>query len=212
MSADTGIHFSEPLPEKRRMNYFAHSSSFIDEGCEIGSGTKIWHFCHVQSGARIGTDCTLGQNVNVGSGVRIGNSVKIQNNVSIYEGVELEDFVFCGPSAVFTNILNPRSEYPQRGSQHYQRTRIQAGASIGANATVVCGITIGKYAFIGAGAVVTRDVPDYALVLGNPARQKGWICRCGAKLIFSLPSVKCGQCLREYFQAGGSIECRENLS
>lgn len=161
--------------------YFAHESAYIDEGCEIGPGTKIWHFCHVMSGAKLGRGCNLGQNVLVSSGVTIGNNVKIQNNVSVYTGVELEDDVFCGPSCVFTNVINPRSQIV-RHSQ-YQRTLVRRGVTIGANATIVCGATLGRYAFIGAGAVVRGDVPDYALMLGVPARQRGWMSRHGHRLV-----------------------------
>ena len=149
--------------------YFVHESSYIDEDVEIGDGTKIWHFCHVQKGARIGANCSFGQNVNISNFVHIGNNVKIQNNVSVYEGVELEDGVFCGPSCVFTNDLTPRAEYP-KGSAGYKRTLVKHGASIGANATIVCGHTIGEYAMIAAGAVVTADVPPYTLVAGIPAK------------------------------------------
>ncbi len=150
--------------------YFFHESSYIDENVIIGEDTKIWHFCHIQSGTKIGRECILGQNVNVGSNVKIGNNCKIQNNVSIYEGVELEDFVFCGPSMVFTNIKLPRSEFPQRGKEFYKKTLVKKSASIGANATIVCGVTIGEYALIGSGAVVTKDVPPFSLVIGNPGR------------------------------------------
>lgn len=160
--------------------YWVHSSAYVDEPCEIGAETKIWHFCHVMAGARIGTRCVLGQNVFVASGVVVGNNVKIQNNVSLYTGVELEDDVFCGPSCVFTNVINPRSQISRH--TQYQRTLVRRGATIGANATIVCGITIGRYAFIGAGAVVLDDVPDYALMLGVPARQKGWMSRHGHRL------------------------------
>ena len=153
-------------------SYFVHESSYIDEDVEIGEGTKIWHFCHIQKGAKIGKNCTLGQNVNVASHVTIGNDVKIQNNVSVYEGVELEDGVFCGPSCVFTNDLTPRARYP-KGRENYKKTLVKEGASIGANATIVCGHTIGKYAMVAAGAVVTKDVPDFALVAGVPAVQIG---------------------------------------
>lgn len=152
-------------------NYFVHESSYIDDNVEIGAGTKIWHFCHIQCGARIGNNCSLGQNVNISNNVKIGNNVKIQNNVSVYEGVELEDGVFCGPSCVFTNDLTPRAEFP-KGREEYKKTLVKHGASIGANATIVCGVTIGKYAMVAAGAVVTKDVPDYMLVMGVPAQIK----------------------------------------
>jgi UDP-2-acetamido-3-amino-2,3-dideoxy-glucuronate N-acetyltransferase len=161
-------------------DYFAHPSAYVDQPCTIGAGTKIWHFCHVMSHASIGQRCVLGQNVLVASGVTIGNNVKIQNNVSLYTGVVLEDDVFCGPSCVFTNVINPRSQIV-RHSQ-YQQTIVKRGATIGANATIVCGATIGRYAFIGAGAVVRGDVPDYALMLGVPARQRGWMSRHGHRL------------------------------
>lgn len=164
--------------------YFIHPSSYIDDGAEIGDGTKIWHFSHVQSGAKIGRNCVLGQNVNIGCKAIIGNFVKIQNNVSIYEGVVLEDYVFCGPSMVFTNIVNPRSKYPQVGGQYYRKTLVREGASLGANSTIVCGHTIGRFSFVGAGAVVTKDVPDFALVVGNPARVVGWMSEAGIKLNF----------------------------
>lgn len=164
--------------------YFVHESVYIDLDVQIGKGTKIWHFSHIQSGARIGADCVLGQNVNIGNNVRIGDHCKIQNNVSIYEGVILEDYVFCGPSMVFTNVLSPRSKYPQRGSEHYMETRIGEGASFGANCTIVCGNRIGRYAFVGAGAVVVKDVPDYALVVGSPARVIGWVSEAGERLKF----------------------------
>ena len=186
--------------------YFVHDSSFVDDGCEIGADTNIWHFSHVQSGTQIGANCSIGQNVNIGNRVKIGNFVKVQNNVSVYEGVELEDYVFCGPSMVFTNVLNPRCEYPQRGTEHYQCTLVKRGASIGANVTIVCGNTIGKYAFIGAGTVVTKDVPDYALVLGNPARIAGWMCRCGMKLEFTENAAKCSRCQRNYQNLSGHVE------
>jgi UDP-2-acetamido-3-amino-2,3-dideoxy-glucuronate N-acetyltransferase len=162
------------------MEYFVHPSSIIDEPCVIGKGTKIWHFCHIMEGARIGEGCILGQNVMVGNNVVIGNNVKIQNNVSVYTGVELEDDVFCGPSSVFTNVINPRSQIIRR--KEYQRTLIRRGATIGANATIICGITIGRYAFIGACSLVRHDVPDYALILGVPGIQKGWMSRHGYRL------------------------------
>jgi UDP-2-acetamido-3-amino-2,3-dideoxy-glucuronate N-acetyltransferase len=162
------------------MDYFIHPSSFLDDQCTIGKGSKIWHFCHIMTGAHIGENCILGQNVLVGNNVVIGNNVKIQNNVSVYTGVELEDDVFCGPSCVFTNVINPRSQIIRRSE--YQRTLIRRGATIGANATVICGLTIGRYAFIGAGSVVRKDVPDYALILGVPGVQKGWMSRHGYRL------------------------------
>ena len=161
--------------------YFAHESSYVDSDVSIGDNTKIWHFSHVQSGAIIGENCSIGQNVNIGNNVKIGNYVKIQNNVSIYEGVELEDYVFCGPSMVFTNIKVPRSEFPQKGSKYYTKTLVKRSASIGANATIVCGVTIGEYAMIGSGAVVTKDVPAYTLVVGNPGRIVGKVDKKGNK-------------------------------
>ena len=152
------------------MNFFVHKSSYVDDYVSIGDGTKIWHFTHIQANAEIGRNCTIGQNVNISNNVKIGNNVKIQNNVSVYEGVELEDYVFCGPSMVFTNVKLPRSEFPQNQSKKYLRTYVKKSASIGANATIVCGVTIGEYALIGSGAVVTKDVPPYTLVMGNPAK------------------------------------------
>lgn len=183
---------------KKNTNYFVHESSYIDDKVEIGEGTKVWHFSHIQSGAKIGKKVSIGQNVNVGNNVIIGDYVKIQNNVSVYEGVTLEDYVFCGPSMVFTNVIDPRCKYPQRGSEFYYKTLVKKGASIGANATIVCGNTIGKHAFIGAGAVVTRDVPDYALMVGIPAKQKGWVCECGEILPKFDREVKCPRCGLEY--------------
>ncbi|MBK7107151.1 MAG: N-acetyltransferase [Ignavibacteriae bacterium] len=165
-------------------NYYVNQYAVVDDNVEIGEGTKIWHFTHVQSGAKIGKKCILGQNVNIANNVEIGNFVKIQNNVSVYEGVILEDYVFCGPSMVFTNILDPRSKYPQVGAEYYIKTLVKEGASLGANSTIVCGHTIGRFAFVGAGSVVTKDVPDFALVVGNPARIVGWYSEAGKKLKF----------------------------
>ena len=162
-------------------SFFVHESSYIDEGAYVGRGSKIWHFCHIHSGAHIGENCSLGQNVNVANNVIIGNRCKIQNNVSLYEGVVLGDGVFCGPSCVFTNDLTPRALFP-KGSQNYIATKVEKGASIGANATIICGNTIGSWAMIGSGAVVSSDVPAYALVVGVPARQIGWVCECGSRL------------------------------
>ena len=186
--------------------YFAHESCFVDAGSQIGDGTKIWHFTHIMGGSRIGRGCTIGQNVLVAADVVVGDNVKIQNNVSLYTGVILEDDVFCGPSMVFTNVVNPRSHVSRR--HEYQRTLVRRGATIGANATVLCGHTIGSYAFIGAGAVVTKDVPDYALVLGNPARVAGWMCACGVKLASgSHPPMDpvCRSCGAAYLTRGGRL-------
>lgn len=173
--------------------YFIHQSSIVDEGAIIGKGTKIWHFSHIMEGAIIGKYCSLGQNVHISSKAVIGNNVKIQNNVSIYDNVILKDDVFCGPSCVFTNVVNPRSFINRKAE--YKETVVEIGASIGANATILCGITLGKFCFIGAGSVITKDVPDYALVYGNPSEIKGWICYCGFKLDAML---KCRTCGREY--------------
>lgn len=174
--------------------WFAHPSSYVDEDVTLGEGTKVWHFCHIQSGARIGKRCSLGQNVNVSNNVVIGDGCKIQNNVSIYEGVTLEDHVFCGPSCVFTNDLTPRAKYP-KGRESYVKTLVREGVTIGANATIVCGTTIGRWAMIGSGAVVTKDVKDYALMVGVPARQIGWVCECGSRLTDDL---YCPECQRDY--------------
>ncbi|MBS1516847.1 MAG: N-acetyltransferase [Bacteroidetes bacterium] len=165
-------------------DFKVHPTAVVDDNVEIGSGTSIWHFSHVQPGAKIGEKCTLGQNVNVANNVTIGNFCKIQNNVSVYEGVTLEDYVFCGPSMVFTNIILPKCKYPQRGAEFYTPTLVKQGASIGANATIVCGITVGRDCLIGAGTVVTKDVPDYALVVGNPGKVIGWVSEAGKRLEF----------------------------
>ncbi len=180
-----------------------HPSAFVDEGATLGPGTRVWHFCHVMPGAVIGARCSLGQNVVVMDGTRLGDNVKVQNNVSIYEGVELEDDVFCGPSMVFTNVVNPRSHVPRKSE--YRRTLVRRGASIGANATILCGTTLGEYAFVGAGAVVTRDVPAYALVTGVPARRTGWMCRCGVKLTGRGPAYRCAACGSTYEERAGTL-------
>lgn len=180
--------------------YFAHPTAVIDQPCHIGNGTKIWHFSHVMENAVLGPDCNLGQNVVISPGVRIGKNVKIQNNVSVYTGVELEDDVFCGPSMVFTNVINPRSHINRRNG--YQRTLVKRGATLGANSTVVCGTTIGRYAFVAAGAVVTRDVPDYALVMGVPGKQVGWICSCGVRLRQNSDTNACAACGETYLFEG----------
>jgi len=182
---------------------FVHKSAYVDDGATIGAGTRIWHFCHVMGGATIGERCSLGQNVVVMNGVRIGNNVKIQNNVSVYEGVELEDDVFCGPSMVFTNVVNPRSHISRKNE--YQRTLVRRGSTIGANATIVCGTTLGEYSFIGAGTVVTRDVPAYGLMVGVPARRVGWMCQCGVRLPDS-GGGSCKSCGETYRSHGNSIE------
>lgn len=178
--------------------YFVHPSSVVDDGVQIGDGTKIWHFSHVQSGATIGRSCSLGQNVNIGNNVRIGDHVKIQNNVSVYEGVELEDYVFCGPSMTFTNVRDPRSKYPQRGTSHYVKTLVKEGATLGANCTILCGHTIGRHSFVAAGAVVTGDVDDYSLMVGVPARRVGWVCECGEKLGDDAAELTCSRCALVY--------------
>lgn len=177
-------------------DYFVHESSYVDMPCLIGKGTKIWHFCHIMQDAQIGEDCNIGQNVVILPGVKLGNRVKIQNNVSVYTGVECEDDVFLGPSCVFTNVYNPRAFIVRK--DEYRETIIKKGATIGANATIVCGATVGRYAFVGAGAVVTRDVPDFALVYGNPARVRGYMCTCGQKIDFELHKSTCGECGKRY--------------
>ena len=190
-------------PDKQ---YFAHETACIDPGCEIGAGTKIWHFSHVMPGCQIGPACNIGQNVVISSGCRLGRNVRIQNNVSVYTGVELEDDVFCGPSMVFTNVSTPRSHVSRKNE--YQQTRVKRGATIGANATVICGVTLGEYCFVGAGAVVTRDVPPHALVFGNPARNMGSVCECGVRLADPAPGAdiwECPDCRRRYQKIGPGL-------
>ncbi len=195
----------QPAAQEER-DYFVHESAYVDEGAKIGRGTRIWHFSHVMAGAEIGERCSLGQNVFVARGVKIGNNVKIQNNVSVYEGVILEDDVFCGPSCVFTNVRTPRSAFPRNTSADYVPTRVKRGATIGANATIVCGVTIGEWAFVAAGAVVTKDVPPYALVAGVPARRIGWACECGVPLRPDGMEATCSNCGRRYVERNGSLQ------
>lgn len=188
---------------------FVHESAYVDQPCVIGENTKIWHFSHIMHDCVIGQRCNIGQNVVISPGCRIGDNVKIQNNVSVYTGVILESDVFCGPSAVFTNVINPRSHVPRQ--DEYRQTLVRRGASIGANATIVCGHTLGRYCFVGAGAVVTRDVPDYAMVIGNPARISGWVCYCGCKLPFGTSADgseehPCPACTRRYRRQGRTVE------
>jgi UDP-2-acetamido-3-amino-2,3-dideoxy-glucuronate N-acetyltransferase len=202
----------QPIPAERKAeaHFFADPTAVIDEPCEIGEGTKIWHFSHVMSNSRIGAKCVLGQNVHVASGVRVGNNVKIQNNVSLYSGVELEDDVFCGPSMVFTNVSTPRSHINRKSE--YQRTLVKRGASLGANSTIVCGVVIGEYAFVAAGAVVTHDVPAHALVMGVPAKQVGWVCRCGVRLEVLATAAACPDCGTSYsWEAGNLREIQKAL-
>lgn len=179
-----------------KKRYYAHPTAVIGYPVEIGEGTKIWHFCHIMAGAKIGKNCIIGQNVFIASGAVLGNNIKVQNNVSIYDGVILEDDVFCGPSMVFTNVFNPRSFISRK--KEFRQTLVKRGATIGANATVICGNTIGQYAFIGAGSVVTKDVPDYALVYGNPGKVKGWVCQCAEEIVFQSGKAICKSCGKKY--------------
>ena len=196
------------LNEHHGQEYFVHESSYIDEDVMIGDGTRIWHFSHVLKGSNIGRNCRIGQNVVVGPNVSIGHGCKIQNNVSVYEGVTLEDGVFCGPSMVFTNVFNPRASIPRM--DQLKQTLVKRGATIGANATVVCGHTIGEYAFIGAGAIVTKDVPDYALIIGNPGEISGWMCECGVRLTFTQEQAICESCERRFTKRGDKVERTHN--
>ena len=190
------------------MSVYVHESSYVDEPSTIGDGSQIWHFCHILANTTIGRNCKIGQNVVIGPSVTIGNGCKIQNNVSVYPGVTLEDEVFCGPSMVFTNVSTPRSAIVRNSSEHWGKTLVKQGATIGANATIVCGHTVGRYAFIGAGAVVTKDVPDHAIVLGNPARIRGWACVCGLRLQGDEPQLSCGDCGRTYDKKGDVVSLR----
>lgn len=192
-------------------DYFVHESTYIDEPCEIGEGTRIWHFCHIMTNSRIGKNCNIGQNVVVSPDCVVGDNVKVQNNVSIYTGVVIEDDVFCGPSMVFTNVVNPRSHVERK--DEYRQTLVRQGATIGANATVICGNTLGRYCLIGAGSVVTRDVPDYAVVYGSPASLRGWVCRCGLTLDLSTDpdretTVRCA-CGDSYKKIGSTVSLTE---
>ncbi|MEO8226342.1 MAG: acyltransferase [Gemmatimonadota bacterium] len=184
-------------------DYFVHESAYVDDGAVIGAGSKVWHFCHVMAGAVIGRNSSLGQNVVVMPGTRIGDNVKIQNNVSVYEGVVLENDVFCGPSCVFTNVVNPRSHVSRKAE--YQQTLVRRGASIGANATIVCGVTLGEYSFVGAGAVVTSNVLPFALMVGVPARRVGWICQCGIRLRVGEGRGRCTSCGAGYEERDGGL-------
>jgi len=191
-------------------DYSVHPTSIVEKTAKIGKGTQIWHFSHIMDNVSIGENCKFGQNVYIGQNVIIGNNVKIQNNVSVYPGVTLEDDVFCGPSMVFTNIINPRSAYPRNTSDHYKETLVKKGATIGANATIICGVTLNEHCFIGAGSVVTKDVLPFALCYGNPAKQKGWACVCGVKLVFQAAGNEkkavCSECSTSFRETGGKIE------
>ena len=189
---------------KMEKSYYVHPTAVVDEPVEIGEGTKIWHFTHIMSGARIGENCIIGQNVFVGSGALLGNNIKVQNNVSIFDGVTLEDDVFCGPSMVFTNVFNPRSFISRK--KEFRQTSVRKGATIGANVTIVCGNMIGQYAFIGAGSVVTKDVPEYALVYGNPGKVKGWVCQCAVEITFRSGKAVCKACGKKYRKDSAGVE------
>jgi UDP-2-acetamido-3-amino-2,3-dideoxy-glucuronate N-acetyltransferase len=197
---DQGQPVNTPLKKADETPYYAHPTSVVEAGAEIGKGTRIWHHAHIRSGAKIGRDCVFGKNVFIAAHVTIGDGVKIQNNVSVYEGVELEDHVFCGPSMVFTNVINPRSEIERK--QEFRKTLVKRGATLGANCTIICGNSIGRYAFVAAGAVVTRDVPDFGLMIGVPARRVGWVCQCGEKLVLTDGLQRCEGCGKAYQQVG----------
>lgn len=186
-------------------DFYIHPNAVVDDPVTIGPGTRIWHFSHVSAGAVIGRDCTIGQNVFIAGTVRLGNNVKVQNNVSIYDGVTIEDDVFCGPSMVFTNVSRPRSAFPKAGPADYEPTLVKRGATLGANCTIVCGYTIGMWAFLGAGTVVARDVLDYALLVGNPARRIGWMCQCGERLPDGADAFTCADCGRGYHESDGAL-------
>jgi len=188
------------LPNKREGEIYIHETSIVEQPCQIGKGTKIWHFSHIMPNVTIGENCVIGQNVFIGKGVKIGNNVKLENNVSVYEGVTLQDDVFCGPSSVFTNVINPRSYISRK--HEFKPTLVKRGTTIGANATIICGNTMGEYAFIGAGSVVTKDIPDYALVYGNPGRIQGWMCKCGVKLDKEGGRAQCPECGKVYILEG----------
>jgi len=189
----------------KQKKYFAHSSSDVEQGAKIGNNTSIWHFSHIFKGARIGENCKIGQNVVIHATAVVGNNVKIQNNVSVYDGVTLKDDVFCGPSCVFTNIINPRAAIPRNSAKHHKKTIIEKGATIGANATIICGVTIGHYALVGAGAVVSKDVAAYELVMGIPAKQKAWVCQCGETIKFIKNKSTCTTCKRKYTKSGNKV-------
>jgi len=189
--------------------YFVHPTAVVDDPVEIGDRTQIWHFSHIMSGAKVGANCIIGQNVFIGSGALLGDNVKVQNNVSIYDGVVLEDGVFCGPSMVFTNVFNPRSFISRK--KEFRKTLVGKGATIGANATIVCGNTIGEYALIGAGSVVTKDVPKYALVYGNPGRVRGWVCQCAEQIVFRSEVAKCQACGKEYEKTSTGVKAIEGI-